>query len=190
MYPYISLHINHAQPLAHIKAQHNHIGMQELPVYRACGVIKLKSKQTIAKLYIINERLVAITKRRNVSVGLLPRGALAYPPGICLAWIDHNQFKTYEKNVDVPHPASPRNRIETTGESGSESAIEWWLNSERRTDVQIHRYLIDKPGPEVGPESTEFRDSAINVSLRVSPKKVFGYDSETQLTPRPPEALR
>lgn len=134
-YHYISLHINHAQPLAHIKAQHDHIRLQELPVYRACGVVKLESKRTIAKLYIINKRLVAITERRNVFVGLLCHGAFAYPPGICLAWIDYDRFKTYEKNVDFPHPASPRNRIETTGESGSESAIEWWLNSERRTDV-------------------------------------------------------
>lgn len=129
----MSLHMDHAQPLAHIKTQHYHIRLQELPVLRACGVVKLKAKRAIAELYIINKRLVAITKRRYGSVCLLPRGAVAYPPGICSAWINRDRFKTYEKNVDFPHPASPRNRIETTGES--ESSIAWWLNSESRLDV-------------------------------------------------------
>jgi hypothetical protein len=126
--------MNHAQPLADIKAQHHHIRLQELPVFRACGVVQLKPERAIAKLYIINKRLVAITKRRNEFVGLLPRDAMAYPPEICSVWVNQELFITYEKNVDFPHPASPRNRIEAAAES--ESSIAWWLNSERRTDVR------------------------------------------------------
>jgi hypothetical protein len=74
--------VNQAQPLADIKAQHHHIRLQELPIFRACGVVQLKPERAIAKLYIINKWLVAITKRRNQFVGLLPRGAMAYPPGL------------------------------------------------------------------------------------------------------------
>lgn len=77
--------MDHTQPLAHVEAKYYHIRLQELPVTRACGIVKLKPKRAITELYIINKRLVPITERCNVSVGLLPRGAMAYPPRISSA---------------------------------------------------------------------------------------------------------